>query len=77
MARKRAKPEIAAASAYDGLLGRVSALLEEGRRTTVRTTNAILTATYWEVGGRSWSTSKVARQRPNTAKSCSNALART
>ena len=35
---------------YDGLLSRVSALLEQGRRSTVRTTNAILAATYWEVG---------------------------
>ena len=38
------------AAEYDGLLSRVAALLEQGRRTTVRTTNAILTATYWEVG---------------------------
>ena len=35
---------------YDGLLSRVASLLEQGRRTVVRTTNAILTATYWEVG---------------------------
>jgi predicted nuclease of restriction endonuclease-like (RecB) superfamily len=35
---------------YDGLLSRISTLLEQGRRSTVRTTNAILTATYWEVG---------------------------
>src|SRR5260370_34941109 len=52
MARK--KPPAALVSAveadYDGLLSRVSSLLEQGRRTVVRTTNAILTATYWEVG---------------------------
>jgi predicted nuclease of restriction endonuclease-like (RecB) superfamily len=35
---------------YDGLLARISTLLEQGRRATVRTTNAILTAAYWEVG---------------------------
>src|SRR5207248_8937 len=35
---------------YDGLLSRVSSLLEQGRRAVVRTTNAILAATYWEVG---------------------------
>ncbi len=35
---------------YDGLLSRVASLLEQGRRTVVRTTNAVLTATYWEVG---------------------------
>ncbi len=52
MAKKKAKadPVVAREADYDGLLGRVSALLEQGRRATVRTTNAILTATYWEVG---------------------------
>src|SRR5438128_1944919 len=35
---------------YEDLLSRVSALLEQGRRATVRTTNAILTATYWQIG---------------------------
>jgi predicted nuclease of restriction endonuclease-like (RecB) superfamily len=52
MAKKKAqRNEVSPVAAeYDGLLSRVSALLEQGRRTTVRTTNAILTATYWEVG---------------------------
>jgi predicted nuclease of restriction endonuclease-like (RecB) superfamily len=39
-----------AEAGYDGLLARVAALLEQGRRATVRTTNAILAATYWELG---------------------------
>jgi len=52
MARKKAKGELihAAGASYDGLLSRLSTLLEQGRRATVRATNAILTATYWEVG---------------------------
>jgi predicted nuclease of restriction endonuclease-like (RecB) superfamily len=37
---------------YDTVLSDVSALLEAARRTTVRTTNAIMTATYWEIGRR-------------------------
>ena len=35
---------------YKGLVGRIARLLDEGRRTTVRVANAILTTTYWEVG---------------------------
>jgi len=35
---------------YFGLLNRVSGLLDEARRATVRVTNSILTATYWEIG---------------------------
>jgi hypothetical protein len=52
MARKKAKLEVlpAGLADYDGLLSRVSALLKQGRQTTVRATNAILTATYWQVG---------------------------
>ncbi len=52
MAKKKPKPALLPPGngAYDGLLTRVASLLEQGRRTVVRTTNAILTATYWEVG---------------------------
>ena len=35
---------------YTGLIGRIAGLLEQARRATVRVTNALLTATYWEVG---------------------------
>ena len=37
---------------YSGLLGGVSELLDAARRTSVRTVNALMTATYWEVGRR-------------------------
>jgi predicted nuclease of restriction endonuclease-like (RecB) superfamily len=37
---------------YDSVLSGVSQLLEAARRTTARATNAIMTATYWEIGRR-------------------------
>lgn len=38
--------------AYAGLVGDIAALLETARRTSARAVNAIMTATYWEVGRR-------------------------
>jgi hypothetical protein len=35
-----------------GLAGDIAALLETARWNAARTVNAIMTATYWEVGGR-------------------------
>ena len=37
---------------YDGLLTGVSELLEQARHAAVRSVNAIITATYWEMGRR-------------------------
>ena len=37
---------------YSGLLLSVSKLLEQARRTSARAVNAVITATYWEVGRR-------------------------
>ena len=37
---------------YDHLLRDLSGLLEQARRTSVRSVNAIMTATYWETGRR-------------------------
>jgi len=48
--RKGASP--VAAAAYAGLLDGVSELLDAARRTSARTVNALMTATYWEVGRR-------------------------
>ena len=39
-------------SNYDDVLNGVVELLESARRTSARATNAIMTATYWEVGRR-------------------------
>ncbi len=43
---------VAGRSNYNELSGGISALLDEARRQTVRSVNAILTATYWEIGRR-------------------------
>lgn len=37
---------------YDGLLSGLSALLDQSRRSAARAVNAVLAATYWEVGRR-------------------------
>ncbi len=39
-------------SNYDRLVSGISSLLEEARRSAVRSVNAVLTATYWEIGRR-------------------------
>jgi predicted nuclease of restriction endonuclease-like (RecB) superfamily len=54
MAKRKAKaqPPSAVPADYDGLLSRVSQLLEQGRRSAVRSVNVILAATYWQVGGQ-------------------------
>jgi predicted nuclease of restriction endonuclease-like (RecB) superfamily len=37
---------------YGGLVGGIAELLEAARRTAARTVNALMTATYWEIGRR-------------------------
>ncbi len=37
---------------YGGLIGGIAELLEASRRTAARTVNALMTATYWEIGRR-------------------------
>jgi predicted nuclease of restriction endonuclease-like (RecB) superfamily len=37
---------------YTGLLGEISELLDAARRTSVRAVNALMTASYWEIGRR-------------------------
>jgi hypothetical protein len=51
MARKKPKAALLPPGDgdYDGLLSRVASLLEQGRRTVVRTTNAILAANACEI----------------------------
>lgn len=48
MPRKPAKPGVEAD--YTDLLARVSTVLEQGRRSAARTVNAVLAASYWQVG---------------------------
>ena len=52
MSKKDARPAAPDTDDYGSLLGGVSALLEEARRTSARAVNVILTATYWEIGRR-------------------------
>lgn len=54
LARRAAavKPVRSGSDPYRGLVGGITALFEQARRTTARTVNAIMTATYWEVGRR-------------------------
>src|SRR5437868_1582791 len=40
------------ASGYSALVSDISGLLEQARRMAARSINSILTATYWEIGGR-------------------------
>jgi hypothetical protein len=35
---------------YDAMLDRVVGLIDDARRTSARTVNAIMTATYWLIG---------------------------
>jgi hypothetical protein len=37
---------------YGGLIGGIAELLDAARRTAARTVNALMTATYWEIGRR-------------------------
>lgn len=37
---------------YRGLVGGIGELLEQARRTSARAVNAVMTATYWEIGRR-------------------------
>jgi predicted nuclease of restriction endonuclease-like (RecB) superfamily len=53
--KKEPKAEIARGSdggSYDEILADVASLLEEARRTSARTVNAIITAAYWAIGRR-------------------------
>ena len=48
----RKKSEVPTTTDYTGLVGGISELLEAARRTSARAVNAMMTATYWEVGRR-------------------------
>lgn len=50
--KKTLKIKAPTSSGYDAMLSGVAGLLEEARRTSARTVNSIMTATYWEIGRR-------------------------
>lgn len=49
-ARRVAANATRPAPAYDALVGGIAGLLEEARRTSARAVNALMTATYWDIG---------------------------
>ncbi|MCX6132636.1 MAG: PDDEXK nuclease domain-containing protein [Ignavibacteriales bacterium] len=49
---KKKTQQLPTGSQYDGLLSSVTDLLQQARRSGARAINAILTATYWEIGRR-------------------------
>jgi predicted nuclease of restriction endonuclease-like (RecB) superfamily len=48
----RTAAESPATGGYTGLVGNIGELLETARRTSARAVNAVMTATYWEIGRR-------------------------
>jgi len=46
------KPANRALAGYDGIRAHIVALLESARRASARAVNALMTATYWEIGRR-------------------------
>jgi hypothetical protein len=39
-------------SSYDSLIGTIRSLVEAARQSAARSINALMTATYWEIGRR-------------------------
>ena len=54
MKKSAIPPKIASSTAddYSGLVGDIENLLDAARRSTVRAVNALMTATYWQIGRR-------------------------
>ncbi len=51
-ARRKAHVAPRGVAAYEELIGGIAELLAEARRTSARAVNALMTATYWEIGRR-------------------------
>jgi hypothetical protein len=49
---KNKRTETSAAATYTGLVGGIRELLDSARRSSARAVNALMTATYWEIGRR-------------------------
>ncbi len=61
---------------YDVVLSDVVGLLEEARRSAARSVNAIMTATYWEIGRRIVEYEQGGKHRAEYAKSILNRLSK-
>ena len=64
-----------ATESYDGLLRGVVHLLEEARKTSARSVNAIMAATYWEIGRRIVEHEQEGRKRANYGEALIEKLA--
>lgn len=54
---------ISLGAGYGNLVGGIASLLEEARRTSARAVNALMTATYWEIGRRTVEYEQGGKQR--------------
>lgn len=64
MRKKPPLPQLRARKdAYSGLVGNLTKLLEEARHAAARSVNAVMTATYWEIGRRIVEYEQVGRKR--------------
>src|SRR5258705_7568328 len=52
MPGKRFSRSVAIRPNYDGLVGGIAEILAAARRASARAVNALMTATYWEIGRR-------------------------
>ncbi len=52
MPRKRTALQRPILANYDGLVGDIAEMLAAARRASARAVNALMTATYWEIGRR-------------------------
>jgi hypothetical protein len=53
---------------YAGIHGDIVALLEAARRAAARSVNALMTATYWEIGRRIVEFEQGGKSAPNMAR---------
>jgi hypothetical protein len=61
-------PEAGGFAEYETLLLDVSRLLEQARQSAGRAVNAVMTATYWQIGRRIVEQEQKDQHEPHTAK---------
>jgi len=66
--KRRSSTEMS--TGYEALLSNVSEFLQRGRQNAAKSVNAVLTTTYWLVGGVSWSLNRAVRTGQFAALNC-------
>jgi len=74
MSTKKTDMESTSAQGFNDLVGGIEELLEAARRTTTRSVNAIMTATYWEIGRRIVEFEQGGKERAQYGKDLLNRL---